>query len=250
MQRKENKTRWGFPCQHLLHFRRFFLITASLAFHRRGEEEYCPIAMALLGGVTESDVIRNSAEIEDLARFAVDEHNKKENKLLEFVRVVKAKEQVVGGMLHYLTVEAIDAGSKKLYEAKVFVRSWLNIKELKEFNHTEGSASITASDLGIKRDGHEPGWRTVPVDDPAVKDAANHVLKMLQQSSNSIDPYELLEILHAKAEVIEDSAKFDLLLKFKLGSREEKHKMEVHKTIEGTYHLNQGQKLYDDDSSN
>ncbi|XP_042472544.1 cell division control protein 48 homolog B-like [Zingiber officinale] len=54
-----------------------------------------------------------------VARFAVDEHNKKQNALLEFACVVKAREQVVAGTLHHLTVAAVEGGEKKLYEAKV-----------------------------------------------------------------------------------------------------------------------------------
>nr|6Z0O_E Chain E, Affimer-NP [synthetic construct]6Z0O_F Chain F, Affimer-NP [synthetic construct] len=86
----------------------------------------------------------NSLEIEELARFAVDEHNKKENALLEFVRVVKAKEQMHMkerqiNTMYYLTLEAKDGGKKKLYEAKVWVKKYLgdfwkdNFKELQEF---------------------------------------------------------------------------------------------------------------------
>nr|5MN2_C Chain C, Affimer G3 [synthetic construct]5MN2_D Chain D, Affimer G3 [synthetic construct] len=86
----------------------------------------------------------NSLEIEELARFAVDEHNKKENALLEFVRVVKAKEQAMNtgftlATMYYLTLEAKDGGKKKLYEAKVWVKNtqWhnamTNFKELQEF---------------------------------------------------------------------------------------------------------------------
>ncbi|XP_064943420.1 cysteine proteinase inhibitor 6-like [Musa acuminata AAA Group] len=96
--------------------------------------------MATVGGIKEVEGIANSAETEQLARFAVDEHNKKENALLEFVRVVKAKEQVVAGTLHHLTVEAVDAGKKKVYEAKVWVKPWLNFKELQEFRHAADSA--------------------------------------------------------------------------------------------------------------
>lgn len=62
------------------------------------------------------------------------------NALLEFVRVLKAKEQVVAGTLHHLTVEAVDAGTKKVYEAKVWVKPWLNFKELQEFRHAADSA--------------------------------------------------------------------------------------------------------------
>lgn len=56
-----------------------------------------------------------------------------QNALLEFVRVVKVKEQVVSGIIYYITIEAIDGGEKKLYEAKVWVKPWMKFKELLEF---------------------------------------------------------------------------------------------------------------------
>ncbi|CAL9113629.1 unnamed protein product [Musa textilis] len=218
-----------------------FLLCSSFLFS---------IAMAAVhGGLTESEGFQNSAEIEELARFAVDEHNKKENALLEFARVVKAKEQVVAGTLHHLTVEAIDAGKKKLYEAKVWVKPWLHFKELQDFKHVGDSGSLTAADLGAKRDEHGPGWRTVPAHDPVVKDAAHHAVQTIQQRSNSLAPYELLEVLLARAEVVEDTAKFDMLIKVKRGSKEEKLKVEVHKNPEGTFHLNQMQPEHSESAS-
>ncbi|KAG6509845.1 hypothetical protein ZIOFF_027852 [Zingiber officinale] len=57
------------------------------------------------------------------------------NALLEFARVVKAREQVVAGTLHHLTVEAVEGGEKKLYEPKVWVKTWLNFKQVEEFKH-------------------------------------------------------------------------------------------------------------------
>ncbi|KAJ6702414.1 CYSTATIN FAMILY MEMBER [Salix koriyanagi] len=194
--------------------------------------------MATLGGVHDSEASQNSVEIDSLARFAVEEHNKKENAMLEFARVVKAKEQVVSGTMHHLTIEAIEAGKKNIYEAKVWVKPWLNFIELKEFKHAGDVPVFTSSDLGVLKDGHGPGWQSVPVHDPSVQDAANHALKSIQQSSNSLFPYNLQEIVHANAEVGDDSAKFDLLLKVKRGSAEEKLKVMVHKNSEGTYHLN------------
>ncbi|KAJ6826603.1 cysteine proteinase inhibitor 12-like [Iris pallida] len=211
---------------------------SSAATFDEGEEE--PNTMAKVGGVRESKHAENSLEVEELARFAVDEHNKKENALLEFSRVVKAKEQTVAGTLHHLTLEVVDTGKKKLVEAKVWVKPWLNFKELQEFKHTdESTLSITPTDLGAKRDGHAPGWRTVPAHDPVVKDAADHAVKTIQQRSNSLAAYELLEILLAKAEVIEETARFNLLLKLKRGSKEEKYNVEVHKNVEGTFNLKQ-----------
>ncbi|XP_077241608.1 cystatin B [Tasmannia lanceolata] len=200
--------------------------------------------MATVGGI-EDVSNQNSVEIEELARFAVEEHNKKENALLEFARVVKAKEQVVAGTMHHLTLEAIEAGKTKLYDAKVWVKSWMNFKELQEFKPAVDS-TITPSDLGAKHDDHKPGWQTVPAHDPVVQDAANHAVKTIQQRSNSLAPYELLEILLARAEVIEDAAKFDMLLKVKRGNKEEKLKVEVHKNIEGNFHLNQMQHEHTD----
>ncbi|CAN1343834.1 Cysteine proteinase inhibitor 12, partial [Linum perenne] len=190
----------------------------------------------VLGGVHDSPAAANSNSdhIEGLARFAVDEHNKKENAVVEFLRVVEAKEQVVAGTMHHLVIEAADAGKKKLYQAKVWVKPWMNFKELQEFKHSgDSSPQLTSSDLGVKK-----GLKDVASHDPAVQDAANHALKTIQQRSNSLFPYELQEVADAKAEVVEDTAKFHLVLKVKRGSTEEKLKVEVHKNNEGTFHLN------------
>ncbi|XP_042472299.1 cysteine proteinase inhibitor-like [Zingiber officinale] len=89
----------------------------------------------LVGNMRESEGRENNTEIQELARFAVDEHNKKQNALLEFARVVKAREQVVTGTLHHLTVEEVEGGEKKLYEPKVWVKTWLNFKQVEEFKH-------------------------------------------------------------------------------------------------------------------
>ncbi|KAF5952421.1 hypothetical protein HYC85_010365 [Camellia sinensis] len=246
----------------------------------------CSTNMATLGGIHDSHSSnQNTADIDNLARFAIQEHNKKEeldyrpkkqvekydhwmnlsskdwrdcvsddvelegmgleaeeNTLFEFVRVVKAQEQVVAGTLHHITLEAVDAGKKKLYEAKVWVKPWMNFKELQEFKHAGDvgdTPALTPSDLGVKKDGHSPGWQAVPTHDPVVQDAAHHAVKTIQQRSNSLFPYELQEIVHAKAEVIEESAKIDMVLKVKRGDKEEKFKVEVHKNNEGTFHLNQ-----------
>ncbi|XP_059665449.1 cysteine proteinase inhibitor A-like [Cornus florida] len=89
--------------------------------------------MATLGGIKQSKGFENSVEIDSLARFAVDEHNKKQNAVLEFGKVVNVKEQVVAGTIYYIELEANDGGQKKVYEAKVWVKLWMNFKELQEF---------------------------------------------------------------------------------------------------------------------
>ena len=89
--------------------------------------------MATLGGIKNVEGSANSLEIDNLARFAVEEHNKKENTLLEFKKVVSAKQQVVAGAIYYITIEVTDGGHKKVYEAKIWEKAWQNFKEVQEF---------------------------------------------------------------------------------------------------------------------
>jgi len=229
----------------------FFIIVISLSpiFISPLIATFCNEDMAMLGGVRDVPANQNSGEVESLARFAVDEHNKKENALLEFARVVKAKEQVVAGTMHHLTLEIIEAGKKKLYEAKVWVKPWLNFKELQEFKPASDdgspSATITPSDLGCKKGEGASGWREVPGDDPEVQHVADHAVKTIQQRSNSLFPYELQEVVHANAEVTGEAAKYNMVLKLKRGEKEEKFKVEVHKNHEGVLHLNHMEQHHD-----
>ncbi|KAE9617170.1 hypothetical protein Lal_00034205 [Lupinus albus] len=224
--------RRGSPMLPLLTFFFFIAFCGSM----EDSSEYCEAP--LVGGISDCEGFENSLEIQDLGRFAVNEHNTKQNALLEFTRVVKAQQQIVEGVLYYLTLEAIDAGQKKIYDAQVWVRVWLNFKELTDFEPAAAS-SFTSAYLGLKKDVHKPGWQSVPTQDPQVQDAADYALKSIQQRSNSLVPYELHEVVDAKAEVIDDSAKFNLVLKVKRGEKEEKFKVKVHKNNEGGFHLNQ-----------
>nr|AKB91190.1 cysteine-proteinase inhibitor 1 [Theobroma cacao] len=175
-----------------------------------------------LGGFRD---LHNSAEILSLARFAVQQHNQRQNAFLELARVLKAKEQVVSGKIYHLTLEILDAGGQKsVYEAKVWVKPWINFKQLQEFKRVQ--------------DGPQLGWKTVLTNDPKVQDAANHAIKSFRQRSNSLFPYELLEILLAKMKVVEDYIQFDLLLKLRRGNKEENFKVEITKNKEGKFVMN------------
>ncbi|XP_020272057.1 cysteine proteinase inhibitor A-like [Asparagus officinalis] len=98
------------------HFSLIIIVIFALLFPMDSASDPEHRQEPILGGIQQRSTGENSAEIEELARFAVDEHNKKQNALLEFSRVLKAKEQTVAGIMHYLTVEAIEAGKKKIYE--------------------------------------------------------------------------------------------------------------------------------------
>ncbi|CAH9116798.1 unnamed protein product [Cuscuta epithymum] len=221
---------------------------AAGSCHQETEKEHRlnQMASSTLGGVKDSGSAANSVEIESLGRFAVEEHNKKENAMIEFVRVVNAKKQVVSGELHHLTLEVIDSGKKELYEAKVWLKQWMNFKELQAFDHVREIPIFTASDLGAKREGPVKGLKSIPEDDPFVLEAAEHAVKTIQQKSNTLDTYELQEIVLPKAEVMDDaSAKVQMLIKTKRGSKEEQFDVEVHKKNDGKLSLTSHKRLED-----
>ncbi|CAN6814995.1 unnamed protein product, partial [Brassica oleracea] len=102
----------------------------------RSEEKSLEKTMMMLGGVHNLRRNQNSGVIESLARFAIQEHNNRENKVLEFKKIVKAREQVVAGKMYHLTLEANEGGKTKNFEAKVWVKPWMNFKQLQEFKES------------------------------------------------------------------------------------------------------------------
>ncbi|KAL6909957.1 hypothetical protein ACP4OV_001215 [Aristida adscensionis] len=116
-------------------------VPRAAAFHLGGDES------GLVRGMLAA--IRERAEAEDAARFAVAQHNKNQGAALEFTRVMKSKRQVVTGTLHDLVLEAVDGGKKNLYNAKVWVKPWEEFKAVVEFRHigdSEAKSSITSDD--------------------------------------------------------------------------------------------------------
>ncbi|CAH8391303.1 unnamed protein product [Eruca vesicaria subsp. sativa] len=199
------------------------------------EGTYNDVVSMKLGGFSDSSNKRNGGgEIDDIALFAVQEHNKRENGILELARVLKAKEQVVAGKLYSLTLEVKEGVEKKIYEAKVWVKPWINFKQLLEFKSVV--PSFTVSDLGLKSDGKGFEWRLVSTNDPEVQEAAKHAVKSIQQRSNSLFPYKLIDIILARAKVVEDRVKFELLLKLEKGNKAEKLMVKVMKYQNGKFH--------------
>ncbi|TVU19346.1 hypothetical protein EJB05_35490 [Eragrostis curvula] len=115
-------------------------VPGAAGFHLGGDES------GLVRGVLAA--LREKAEAEDAARFAVAQHNRNQGAALEFKRVLKSKRQVVTGTLHDLILEAVDAGKKSLYNAKVWVKPWEDFKSVVEFRQVTDSESksSTASD--------------------------------------------------------------------------------------------------------
>ncbi|XP_021901131.1 cysteine proteinase inhibitor 1-like [Carica papaya] len=105
----------------------------KIRFGERNTEKQKKMKGSISGGITDVEGNANSLEFQNLARFAVDEHNRKENALLQFKKIVNVKQQVVGGMRYYITLEASDGHTTKVYQAKVWVRLWENFRSLEEF---------------------------------------------------------------------------------------------------------------------
>ncbi|GJN14387.1 hypothetical protein PR202_gb01210 [Eleusine coracana subsp. coracana] len=108
-------------------------VPGAEGFHLGGDES------GLVRGVLAA--LRQKAEAEDAARFAVAQHNRNQGTALEFKRVLKSKRQVVTGTLHDMILEAVDAGKKNLYNAKVWVKPWEDFKSVVEFRQIEDSES-------------------------------------------------------------------------------------------------------------
>ncbi|XP_047182096.1 multicystatin-like [Vigna umbellata] len=148
-------------------------------------------AKVTAGGITDVPGAANSVEIEELARFAVDNYNKKQNALLELVTVISAKQQVVSGVLYYITLEAKDGESKKVYETKVWVREWLNSKEVLEFNIVDDSTrEVTGG-----------GVSDVPPDTPHIEGLARFAVDQYNKNENA--NLEFVRVIDAKKQVVE-----------------------------------------------
>ncbi|KAL8544970.1 hypothetical protein ACS0TY_005253 [Phlomoides rotata] len=78
--------------------------------------------MAVPGGITPTKDWQNALKFDDLARSAVFGYNIEQNTQLEFKKVTDVKEQLVSGIIYYITLEVADGGQKKTYVAKVFVK--------------------------------------------------------------------------------------------------------------------------------
>lgn len=92
----------------------------------------------LLGGWKSIDN-PNAPEVVKIAKFAVDEHNKKEHTSLRFVSVLKGESQTVAGTNYKLEISAKDgaaAAAPKNYTAVVYSRVWENYLELTSFKPT------------------------------------------------------------------------------------------------------------------
>jgi len=91
----------------------------------------------------------------------------------------------------------------------------------------------------LSEDGSQASlWHVVGAQDPMVKEAAEIAVKIIQQRSNSLMPYELQEIVSAKKKVVNVLNIFDLLLKIKWENEVKSYEVEMKRTLEGKWTMN------------
>ncbi|CAJ1971910.1 unnamed protein product [Sphenostylis stenocarpa] len=149
------------------------------------------MATVTSGGITDVPGAANSVEIENLARFAVDDHNKKQNSALEFVRVISARQQVVAGTLYYIILEAKDGETKNAYETKVWVKEWLKSKEVQEFKLVTNATTETR--VG--------GISDVPANSIEIENLARFAVDQYNKDQNA--NLVFVRVIHAKQQVVE-----------------------------------------------
>ncbi|MBA0568937.1 hypothetical protein Golob_006403 [Gossypium lobatum] len=74
----------------------------------------------------------------EIAEFAVEEYNKQSNGSLKLVKVVKGETQVVSGTNYRLILQAKKGAVDNTYQAVVWEKLWLNLRNLTSFNLVKG----------------------------------------------------------------------------------------------------------------
>ncbi|CAA7025729.1 unnamed protein product [Microthlaspi erraticum] len=76
----------------------------------------------------------SDTNVVDLAKYAIEEHNRQSKANLVFEKVVQGKEQVVSGKKYDLTIAAKSyGGASKNYQAIVLERAWEHFRNLESF---------------------------------------------------------------------------------------------------------------------
>ena len=75
----------------------------------------------------------NSAKVQEVAQFAVSEHNKQANDKLQYQKVVRGHTQVVAGTNYRLVIAAKDGAVLGNYEAFVWDKPWEQFRNLTSF---------------------------------------------------------------------------------------------------------------------
>lgn len=111
-----------------------FFVCVCLALVLVGSSSACTArSSAWVGGRSEVPNVQTNVEVQELGRFSVEEHNRRDGTDVAFLRVVEAQRQVVSGTMYYLRIEGEEGGAIRLFNASVVVKAWLRSRELVSF---------------------------------------------------------------------------------------------------------------------
>nr|DAD37833.1 TPA_asm: hypothetical protein HUJ06_008474 [Nelumbo nucifera] len=86
----------------------------------------------LLGGWQPIEHVKDP-HVQEIAKFAITEHNEEAKTNLKFKRVIRGEEQVVAGMNYRLIVAAKDGKVTNNYEVVVWEKTWESFRKLTSF---------------------------------------------------------------------------------------------------------------------
>ncbi|KAF6161923.1 hypothetical protein GIB67_014125 [Kingdonia uniflora] len=75
----------------------------------------------------------NDPHIQEIAKFAITEHNSQAKSEFKFQSVIKGESQVVSGINYHLNISAKLTGVSSEYEVVVWEKNWAGIKKLTSF---------------------------------------------------------------------------------------------------------------------
>jgi hypothetical protein len=194
---------------------------------------YCTLSAAniMLGGAKDAKI---DSHTEEVANFAVTQLNGKANfpiqGSLKLGRIVSAKTQVVAGINHILHLETSDDSGKKEVEVTVYEKLPANVKA------NESPLELTKHKLvGPVAECHHRWAR-----------AAQQAVAQLSQRSNSLFPYQLVEVLSAEQNSFDNPDHQDLLVLVKRGDKHEKFSLTVKPSADDHYSLVKFAQKHDD----
>lgn len=158
-------------------------------------------------GVTEPDVVY-------AATFAVKEINARSNSLTPYVlaQILSAKFQVVAGMNYTLELKILHGKTIEIHNVVVYSRPW------------EGFMALTKDTLFV-----EPlagGFQEISLDDSELLSMVDFAVAEINARNVSEMPYELMEVLAAKTQVVA-GMNYSIALKLKHGDAIEVHNVVV-----------------------
>ncbi|KAF3775567.1 Cysteine proteinase inhibitor 10 [Nymphaea thermarum] len=111
-----------------------FFVFLCLALVLVGPSSLCTAhSSGWVGGRTKVPNVQTNLEVQELGRFSVEEHNRRDGADVAFLRVVEAQRQVVSGIMYYLRIEGVEGGATRVFDASVVVKAWLRSRELVSF---------------------------------------------------------------------------------------------------------------------